>query len=181
LFAALADISAQWLAGKDVREKRFSVGRFDADYLARFPIALVRLNGVPVAFANVLGTALNDTASIDLMRHGTDAPSGVMEYLFTALMLRMKEDGAAWFSLGMAPLSGLEARRGVSLWTQFGAHIYRHGGHFYNFEGLRRFKEKFDPEWHPRYLACATALPPVGPLTDASLLIAGGARGLTGR
>lgn len=181
LFAALADISAQWLAGKDVREKRFSVGRFDADYLARFPIALVRLNGAPVAFANVLGTALNDTASIDLMRHGTDAPSGVMEYLFTALMLRMKEDGAAWFSLGMAPLSGLEARRGVSLWTQFGAHIYRHGGHFYNFEGLRRFKEKFDPEWRPRYLACATALPPVGPLTDASLLIAGGARGLTGR
>jgi phosphatidylglycerol lysyltransferase len=181
LFDALSDISAQWLSGKNVREKRFSVGRFDADYLARFPIALVRLNGAPVAFANVLGTALHDTASIDLMRHGSGAPNGVMEFLFTALMLRLKEDGVRRFSLGMAPLSGLEARRGATLWTQFGAHIYRHGGHFYNFEGLRRFKEKFDPDWRPRYLACPTALPPVGPLTDASLLIAGGARGLAGR
>ena len=26
-----------------------------------------------------------------------------------------------------------------------GAAIYRHGGGFYNFEGLRAFKQKFDP------------------------------------
>ena len=141
----------------------------------------MRLNGAPIAFANVLGTARNELASIDLMRHATDAPNGVMEFLFTALIMQLKADGVARFSLGMAPLSGLEARRGASLWTQFGAQIYRHGGHFYNFEGLRRFKEKFDPDWRPRYLACPTALPPVGPLTDASLLIAGGARGLAGR
>lgn len=175
LFAALSEISAQWLSGKNVREKRFSVGRFNPAYLGRFPIALARLNGAPVAFANVMGTALHDMASIDLMRHGANAPNGVMAFMFTALMLRLKDDGIRCFSLGVAPLSGLEARRGAALWTQFGAHIYRHGGHFYDFDSLRRFKQQFDPEWRPRYLACPTALPAVGPLTDVSKLIAGGA------
>ena len=33
---------------------------------------------------------------------------------------------------------------------QAGDRIVRHGGQFYNFEGLRRFKDKFDPDWRPR-------------------------------
>jgi phosphatidylglycerol lysyltransferase len=179
--AVLRAISDRWLAGKKTREKGFSVGRFDPDYLDRFSIMLVRERGRPVAFATVIGTGRRLKSAIDLMRHVPDAPGGVMEFLFTALMLHQKAEGVARFSLGMAPLSGLEARRGASLWTQFGAQIYRHGGHFYNFEGLRHFKEKFDPEWRPRYLACESTLPPVKPLAEVSILIAGGARGVIGR
>jgi phosphatidylglycerol lysyltransferase len=53
--------------------------------------------------------------------------------------------------------------------------IFSHGESFYNFEGLRNYKQKFAPEWHPRYLACAGgwwALPVA--LLDASRLISGG-------
>jgi lysylphosphatidylglycerol synthetase-like protein (DUF2156 family) len=57
------------------------------------------------------------------------------------------------FSLGNAPLAGLEARRGASLSTRLGALVYRHGRQFYNFEGLRAFKDKFDPDWRPVYVA----------------------------
>ncbi|MGH1367409.1 MAG: phosphatidylglycerol lysyltransferase domain-containing protein [Maritimibacter sp.] len=47
----------------------------------------------------------------------------------------------------ISPLAGLETRKG-SRWTaKFGALVYRHGGHFYNFDGLRNFKDKFDPDW----------------------------------
>ena len=35
--------------------------------------------------------------------------------------------------------------------------IYEQGAAFYNFEGLRKFKEKFAPEWEPRYLAAPGA------------------------
>ena len=178
LLAELAAISDDWLAVKKTREKRFSVGRFDPDWLNHWPIALVRQHGRLVAFANLMQTESQSQATIDLMRHRSDAPAGVMDYLFVALMLRLRAQGVASFSMGMAPLSGLEARKGVRLWNRFGAAIFQHGGHFYNFAGLRAFKAKFDPRWEPRYLAVASAAPPMIPLADAAILIAGSPRGV---
>ncbi len=178
LIAALREISDDWLSAKKTREKRFSVGRFDPDWLARWPLVLVRQQGRLLAFANILQTEVVGHVTIDLMRHVRDAPPGVMDYLFIELMLRLKGQGVHSFSMGMAPLSGLESRRGTRIWNRFGAAIFQHGGHFYNFAGLRAFKAKFNPDWDPRYLAAASAAPPMVPLTDAAILIAGSARGV---
>lgn len=178
LIAELGQISDAWLADKKTREKRFSVGRFDEEWLQRWPLALVRHQGRIVGFANLMLTERLAEATVDLMRHLPEAPPGVMDFLFTDLMLRMKAQGVLRFSMGMAPLSGLESRKGVRLWNRFGAAIFQHGGHFYNFSGLRAFKAKFDPDWEPRYLAVPTAGPPMVPLADAALLIAGGTRGV---
>jgi len=52
---ALERISDSWLAAKATAEKRFSVGRFSPQYLRQFPIDVVRVQGEPVAFANVWG------------------------------------------------------------------------------------------------------------------------------
>ena len=178
---ALERISDGWLAEKHTREKRFSVGAFDRAYLSRLPIAAVLREGRPVAFANVwLGGGKNEL-SIDLMRHSSDAPPGVMDYLFAELMLWGKNEGYRWFSLGMAPLSGLESHRFSPVWNRAGAFLFRFGEHFYNFQGLRAFKDKFDPVWEPRYLASpgGIALPFV--LTDIAALISGGMVGLVKR
>lgn len=88
-------------------------------------------------------------ATIDLMRQVDDAPSGVMDFLFTELILHFKEDGYREFSPGNAPLSGLDARRGAKLGTRLGAFVYRHGRQFCNFEGLRNFKENSTPTGDP--------------------------------
>ncbi|MFZ5710840.1 MAG: bifunctional lysylphosphatidylglycerol flippase/synthetase MprF [Pseudomonadota bacterium] len=173
LIANLRRVSDDWLAARNAREKGFSVGRFDPAWLGRWPLALVRQGGRTVAFANLLPGGTGRMATVDLMRHAGDAPPGTMEFLFTDLMLRLKAEGFAAFSLGMAPLSGLAPERSHRLWDRFGALVYRHGGSFYNFEGLRAFKEKFDPDWHPRYLAAPSALPPLLPLADAARLIGG--------
>ena len=58
----------------------------------------------------------------------------------------------------MAPLAGLEERPLAPLWHRAGALVFRHGRHLYGFEGLRQYKQKFDPEWSPRYLACPSGL-----------------------
>ena len=68
-------------------------------------------------------------------------------------MLWARDQDYRYFSLGMAPLSGFEQHRLAPLWNRLGALLFRHGEHFYNLRGLREFKEKFDPEWEPRYLA----------------------------
>jgi phosphatidylglycerol lysyltransferase len=171
-------ISDAWLAEKATAEKRFSVGAFAVPYLSRFHIALVRVAGRPVAFANVWMSGAREELSVDLMRFDADAPRGVMDYLFTELMLWGRAQGFRWFNLGMAPLAGLERRPLAPLWHRVGNFLFAHGEHFYNFEGLRRYKSKFAPTWQPRYLVApgGWALPRV--LVDVSLLIAGGARGL---
>lgn len=179
LIATLRALSDSWLAQHAAREKSFSVGRFDPAWLQRTRIAVARLNGEVCAFANVMETARS--GSVDLMRYGAGAPNGTMEYLFIELILALKAEGKAAFSLGMVPFAGLPGRKGATLWARFGNLIYAHGDKFYNFEGLRRFKSKFDPEWQPRYFCCRSALPPVGPLSDAARLIAGSARGIIGK
>ncbi len=180
-FDELEAISDDWLAHKRAREKGFSLGTFDRAYLARTPLARVSCGGRIVAFANLWPGAPGTEMSLDLMRYRRDAPAGVMDYLFLELLLWAKSAGYAWFNLGMAPLSGLPGRALAPLWSRLGSTVYRHGEAFYNFQGLRQYKEKFDPVWEPRYLAApgGLALPRI--LGDLASLIGGGLRGALGR
>jgi phosphatidylglycerol lysyltransferase len=177
-FDDLANISNAWLGTKKTAEKHFSVGAFSADYLVNFPIVLIRRAGSLVAFANLWTSATHEEISVDLMRFAPRAPNGTMDYLFVELLLWARAHGYRWLNLGMAPLSGLGARRLAPRWHQVGGFVFRHGEHFYNFQGLRRYKAKFGPVWTPRYLLApgGMALPRI--LADTSLLISGGLRGL---
>jgi len=173
---ALRAISDHWLAAKSVAEKGFSLGCFDERYLARFPCAVVRVGGQPVAFANLWLSGDRTELSVDLMRYDDQAPKGVMDYLMIELMLWGRQHGLAWFNLGMAPLSGLADHEFSPMWNRVGAFVYRHGEHFYNFEGLRGYKEKYLPQWRPRYLATPgrASLPRI--IMDLTSLVAGSAR-----
>lgn len=150
----LQEISDAWMAGKNTHEKGFSLGSFTRGYVERFPMAVIRVEGRIVAFANVWLGAPGEECSVDLMRyHPEEAPKDSMEYLFTRMILWGREEGFTRFSLGMAPLSGLEGGPLAPLWARLGATVFRYGEHFYNFQGLRTYKNKFDPLWEPRYLA----------------------------
>ena len=107
LLPELKRISEEWLRNKNTREKGFSLGRFNENYLLHFPVALVRWEGKIVAFANLWCGADKQELSLDLMRFDNQAASGVMEYLFINLMLWGKEQGDQFYNLGMPPLSGL--------------------------------------------------------------------------
>ncbi len=110
LMPRLKEISDAWLADKSAGEKGFSLGFFNEDYLARYDIAVIVQNDQPIAFANVLRGANKQELSIDLMRYVANAPYGVMEFLFLELMLYGRSEGFHYFSLGMAPLSGVTTR-----------------------------------------------------------------------
>ena len=150
----LRKVSDAWLDHKSGKEKGFSLGFFDADYLARFPCGVVTIGDEIIAFANIWPSAGKAELSIDLMRHVDTTIYGVMDFLLVEIMLWGKAQGYQWFNLGMAPLSGLESRRLGPLWHKVGGLVYRMGDHFYSFRGLRRYKEKFGPVWRPKYLAC---------------------------
>ena len=52
------------------------------------------------------------------------------------------------------------------------------GEHFFNFDGLRRYKSKFDPVWVSKYLASPGGLVLPRVLLDVSVLISGGVKEL---
>jgi phosphatidylglycerol lysyltransferase len=177
----LREISDLWLGARSTREKGFSVGSFDEAYLCRTPIGVARREGTILGFVNALAPERRDEMSADLMRYRPDAMKGVMDFLFAKLLLEGKARGYRHFSLGMAPLSGFDNRPLSPLWSRLGAAVFRHGEHFYNFQGLRAYKEKFGPHWEARYLASPGGLSLPRVLTNVGSLIAGGLTGIVRR
>ena len=181
ILPTLRQLSDSWLTSKSTSEKRFSVGAFSPGYLRNFPTALVYCEGMPAAFANLWTTGTKEELSVDLMRFGPDAPRGSMDYLFIELMKWGREQGYRWFNLGMAPLAGLEVHPLAPAWHRVGNFVFRHGEHFYNFDGLRRYKAKFDPVWEAKYLVARGGISLPRVLVDVSVLIAGGMKELFAR
>ncbi|NQV36359.1 MAG: bifunctional lysylphosphatidylglycerol flippase/synthetase MprF, partial [Phycisphaeraceae bacterium] len=181
LLDSLRAISDAWLKDKNTREKGFSLGFFQPDYLSHCPVALIRHNEQIIAFANLWEGAAHEELSADLVRYLPDSPHGIMDYLLVELLLWGQTQGYRWFNFGMAPLSGLEDNDLAPFWSQAGAYVFRMGEHFYNFQGLRAYKEKFSPVWRPKYLACprGMALPRV--LTNLATLTSGGLKGIVAK
>lgn len=181
LLPELEEISTAWLAEKNVREKGFSLGRFEPAYISRFPVAIARLEGRIIAFANIWYGAPGTELAVDLMRFRPNAHQGAMEYLLVELCLWGKQQSFAWFSLGMAPLSGMGSHPLEPLWNRLGGLVFRLGEHFYNFQGLRRYKEKFSPVWEPRYVASPGGINLPRVITNITALVSGGIRGVVSK
>ena len=178
LLPELREVSDAWLAQQRTREKGFSVGRFDEDYLRQLPVAIVRREGRIIAFANLLTTDTREEASLDLMRYLPDAPPGTMDFLFAKIMLHLQAEGYQRFGLGMSPMAGMAERRQAPRWQRLGRLLFEYGDRFYNFRGLHSFKDKFEPVWEARYLAAPPGLGPMFVLADVAALIGGGVKGV---
>jgi phosphatidylglycerol lysyltransferase len=172
----LRAVSDDWLRSRSVAEKGFSLGCFEPNYIARFPAAIVECGRRIQAFATLWPGLMGREVSTDLMRHHHDAPKSVMEALFTHLMIWGRAEGYRWFVLGMAPMSGFESSPIAPLWARAGRLLYQHGTPLYNFQGLRAFKDKFDPVWESRYLVYPGGLALLRIAADVSALVSGGYR-----
>ena len=168
LLPTLESISAAWLQARGMAEKRFAFSSFDPAALADQVVALVRQRDRPGAFATVLRTQAGTDATVGIMRRRPDAYLHTMKFLVAHLAMALRDHGYQWLSLGLAPLAGLGTP--ASRWEHAGDWLFRHGGRFYNFQGLRRSKDKFRPEWVPRYLATPGGLSPLRSLRDVGTL-----------
>ncbi len=180
LVASASAISTQWLQAKSATEKGFSIAPFNALALRGMPLACVYQDGELMAFASVHLGAGCEQMAIDLMRHGNDAPRGCMDLLFVRLMEWGKAQGYQDFNLGMSPLVNVQddeiAHKGT--WSALAGKIAAHGESHYNFKGLRRFKEKWQPEWHSRYLLVPHRRHAASAMMACTLQISGGKRAL---
>jgi phosphatidylglycerol lysyltransferase len=177
----LQRISDHWLAGQAGGEKGFSLGGFSPRYVSEFPCALVRFEGRIVAFATLWLSSDRSAFSMDLMRYGPEGPKNIMDFLFVELLGWGREQGFKVFEFGVAPLAGLQSRPLSPLFSRIGRAVFDRGEAFYNFQGVRRYKDKYDPVWEPRYVAAPQSWMIPFVLADVSLLSAGGMAGLVKR
>ena len=179
LLTDLERVSDAWLADKGSSEKGFSLGRFDPEYFSWSPLGLVRRDGELIAFANVLPPyGPGGHASVDLMRHVADTPRSTMDFLFAKVMLWAQEQGYELFSLGMAPLSRVGDNPYARVNERLAALAFQYGNRLYNYQGVRRYKDKFKPEWIGSYLAYPRGVWVPGLLIDIAALVSGGYRRL---
>ena len=165
-------VSNAWLAQKQTREKGFSLGCFDPNYLRQLPVAVVRRDGAVVAFANLLAGADHQEIACDLMRYRPGTHPSLMEFLFVELLVWSKAAGWQWFDLGMAPFSGLDNRALAPLWSRFGALVLQARRELLQLPGATSLQGEVPPGMGtalPRVARGRRATPCAGERRDARL------------
>ncbi len=138
-------------------ELQFSIGRLPAmpDPEARYALA-IGPDGAVQGFCSWLPIPAIRGWALDVMQRAPGAPNGTMEHVIAQSLLYFQRDGAAWASLGVAPLADARVnhddersllQRGVRL-------LYEHPklNELYRYKSLFFFKRKFAPQWRSVYL-----------------------------
>ena len=149
---ALRGISDKWLTLGHHRERHFTLGQFEDEYVRQSPVfVLESAEGEAMAFLNIIPDGVEGEATIDLMRRKAE-PDGAMDYLFVRAFESLRDRGFQRFSLGMAPFANMGGDGETSIPEKLAAQLYEHGEALFAYKGLRTFKDKFGPAWEPRYL-----------------------------
>ena len=150
-------ISESWLSFHKTREKGFSTGFFQAHYLKRCPVAVVRKEGKIVAFANLLQSHAKAETSVDLLRSVSEEHKSLDDYLILEIMLMAKNRESHWFNLGTAGILDMEESP-LAPFEQSMKEILSPYVRVSHLTEIRKEKDRFKPEWSPKYLAYSANL-----------------------
>jgi phosphatidylglycerol lysyltransferase len=155
----LKEVSDEWLEIPGRRERIFTLGKFEPDYVRSSPVFVAQdRDGRFLAFVNLIPSYRKGEGAIDLMRHRLQAPNGAMDFLFVKLLLNLRERGFQRFNLGMAPMAGFQEHENASREERAVHYFMRQLTFIFSFEGIRAFKAKFATSWEPRYAIYPKAL-----------------------
>lgn len=150
LLQKLELVSNQWLEELGQKEITFTEGIFDSSILKTQTIITIEDKEERVyAFLNLIPVYEKGMASYDLIRKVSDAPNGILDLLLIKTFFYLKEQGYQEVNMGLAQLSGIE---GVNLTEKTVKFAYENLKAFGQFKGLRKYKEKFSPTWHKKFL-----------------------------
>lgn len=152
IIVQLREVSDEWLQTPGRRERRFTLGLFEPNYLRSTPVlAAADKDEKILAFVNIIPSFAPGESTVDLMRRRVHAPNGVMDYLFVKVFQHAKEQGFTRFNLGMAPMSGFQEREEASPEERAIHYFFQHLNFLFSYTGLRQYKAKFADSWEPRY------------------------------
>lgn len=147
IIAEMREVSDAWLRRDGHSERGFILGYFDAQYLQRCTLHLLRDHeGKLVAFANelpVYGAVSQRTVDLIRFLPGID---GAMPVLVAHIIGQLRTiGGVPTFDLGFVPLAGLDSSVALA--------VKRLAKGRFSIAGLQQFKGKFRPDWQANYIA----------------------------
>jgi phosphatidylglycerol lysyltransferase len=158
LVSQLRSVSENWLTLRKTREKGFSTGFFNPAYVQHFPLALVREEGRITAFACLrMAPAAGETA-LDLLRCDSENRTALEDYLTMEAMVWAKQKGMKWFHLGHASLPNPSQGALAPFERWIPGLLSPHSDTNHALEARRR-RDRYNPEWMPRYLAAPSEVP----------------------
>jgi phosphatidylglycerol lysyltransferase len=149
-------ISDDWLSRGGRSERGFAMGYYSSEYMQKCQILVARdAAGTIQSYVNVVPADFDkDEATYDLLRNASGSLGNINDYVLMSLIGHLHSQGYKRLNLGLAPLGGLDSdeqdRTLIDNLLQF---AYANGDRFYSFSGLYRFKTKYEPDWHDRFIA----------------------------
>jgi phosphatidylglycerol lysyltransferase len=151
----LKEILERWLHGRGLPPLHFLIEPATLERLDDRRVFVARRDHDVVAFAVLSPIPARNGWLVEQFPRAPTAPNGTIELLLRDAASAVTRDGAAYLTLGLAPLAMRDTMaetpepawlRAMLAWAR------AHGRRFYNFEGLERFKSKFNPHrWKPVY------------------------------
>ena len=158
----IVDISEQWAELKALPEMKFTLGGLDELRDPRMIILYaIDAGGTVLGVTSWMPTYRQGRVigwTLDFMRHRTDSPNGIMEFLIARMAERLRDQGTVDFmSLSAAPLAGMDPDQDdTPANTEFLQHALQMVADLmepaYGFRSLFFFKRKFQPTEHPVYI-----------------------------
>jgi phosphatidylglycerol lysyltransferase len=105
-----------------------------------------------MGFVNLIPSYKKGEATIDLMRRKSEAPNGVMDFIFVKLFQHLSQKGFERFNLGMSPMAGFKEGEEPTPEERAIHYFMQRMNFLFSFKGLHAFKVKFATSWEPRYV-----------------------------
>ena len=154
-------ISKEWLSKGNRSERGFALGYYSDEYMQLCDVAVARdAAGTIQGFLNIIPAPWDrQEVTYDMIRSSDEALGNIVDYLIINTMDELIIKGYSRFNMGLSPLSGLENEEDdldqtntSNLVEGILKLVYQRGGAFFSFSGLRKFKEKYQPDWQDKYV-----------------------------
>jgi phosphatidylglycerol lysyltransferase len=154
----LKTISDEWLSQGNRAERGFVMGYFMPEYIQQCHVIVVRDAANTIqAFANLAPAPFDKKeATYDMLRQTNNSLGNINDFLLIGLIEHLETKGYKYLNLGLCPLVGLDEANSTEqnrLINTFLSFAYANGDRFYSFQGLYKFKAKYEPDWRGRYVA----------------------------
>lgn len=155
ILSRLKVISDDWLQRPGRAERGFMLGYFSERYLNQCPVMVAKdANQTIQAFVNQVPGFNPLEANFDFIRHSHEAPGNINDFLMSSFIDHLSGQGFQRVNMGLSALSGIDSQapENKDALDKLLGFVYESSGRFFSFQGLKRFKEKYEPEWEDRYI-----------------------------